>query len=49
MAINEKEKELLRNLLFAISLLSAEKREFLAGYAEGVIASHNNVIQSRSA
>gem|GEM_PF-5237555 len=49
MAIDAKEKELLRNLLFAISLFPAEKWEFLAGYAEGVIASHDNVIQSRNA
>lgn len=36
--MNAKEKEMARSITEAILMLPAEKREFIQGYAEGVIA-----------
>ena len=36
--MSTKEKEIVRNITEAVSILPEEKREYILGYAEGVLA-----------
>lgn len=41
--MSTKEKEIVRNITEAVSILPEKKREYILGYAEGVLAMANRV------